>query len=268
MFPSIPVSLIIPVILAVAFQAGEVRTYRIAPDHSLTAATYIKKGMPAYDRDWSGQDYVQAAKVLQAVAGLDATQLPRYGSPTSGAVFARIVSHDNFGLFGIGILNQQQSFTAASALLQGLGQITIVYASATTQEKVFDSELVELMRYVLEVSREVAHLAEAFIASLPANDPDHDARLKGREQMRQGMARVVFGCLDTLAERETYRSSELVRLAQTLETTVPAIFSFLPPGAQQELSVRIQRMIEQEPASIIKEGLTRLAAALNRLKAG
>lgn len=268
MLQGILVNLTIPAMLAVGYQSAQGHKPQTAPDRSLAPTTYIQKGLPANDRSWDGQDYVQAAKVLHALASADPTQLPRYGSPISGAVFARIVSQENFRLFGNGILDKQQSFTAASSLLQGLGQITLVYASATTQERVFDSELVELMRFVLELSREVAERAEAFFASLPTNDPDHDARLKGREQMRQGMARVVIGCLATLAERETYRSSDLVRLAQTLDTTVPLIFSFLPPGAQQELPVRIQRMIEQEPNPSIKERLAHLAAAIGKSKAG
>ena len=124
------------------------------------------------------------------------------------------------------------------------------------------------MRYVLELSGEVTRLTDAMFAALPTTDPDYDTRIKGREQMRQGMARVVIGCLDTLASRESYRSSDLLRLAQTLDTTVPVIFSFLLPGAQQELSVRIQRMIEQEPNSSIKQRLLHLAAAIAKSKAG
>jgi hypothetical protein len=239
-----------------------------APDHSLAPAIYIQKGLPANDRNWDAQDYLQAAKVLQSLAGADTTQLPRYGSLMSGAVFARIVSHDNFMLFENAVLNKQQRFKAATAIMEGLGQITVVYASATTQERIFDSELIELMRYLLELSAKVTQLADAFIASLPANDPDHDARVRGHEQMQQGMARVVIGCLDSLAERASYQSSDLLRLSETLDSTVQVIFPFLLPGSQQELSLRIQQMIEKEPNSSIKERLLHLAAALTKSKTG
>jgi hypothetical protein len=260
------VTLIVPVINVAGYQSAPSRRPQVAPDHSLTPGTYIQKGLPANDRNWDSQDYLQAARVLQTIAGIDPTQLPRYGSLLSGAVFARIVSHDNFKLFDNTVLNQQQRFKAATAILEGLGQITVIYATATTQERIFDTEMIELMRYVLEVSAEVTQLADAFVASLPANDPDREARLRGREQMRQGMARVVIGCLDSLAERVSYQSSDLLRLAGTLETTVPVIFSFLSAGVQQELSLRIQRMIEEEPNSSIKERLQHLAAALAKLK--
>lgn len=260
------VAFMIPVMPVAGYQA--VHKPQIAPDHSLGPAIYIQKGLPADDRNWDTQDYLQAAKVLQELAGVDTTQLPRYGSKISGTVFARIVSHDNFKLFDDIVLSQQQRFKAATSLLQGLGQITLVYASATTEERVFDSELIEMMRYVLEVSGKVTRLAEEFSAMLPTDDPNYKTRLEGREQMRQGMARVVLGCLDSLAERETYRSADLLRLAQTLDTTVPVIFPFLLPGSQQELSLRIQHMIEQEPNSSIKEQLQHLVSALAKAKAG
>jgi len=260
------VNLVIPAVLVAGYPPARGQKPQVAPDHSLAVATYIQKGLPANDRGWSADDYLQAAKVLKAIAGVDATQLPRYGSPISGAVFARIVSRENFKLFGNDLLSHQQHFIASSGLLQGLGQILIVYATATTQERIFDSELIELMRYVLELSREVVRLADAFAASLPADDPNHDSRMKGREQMREGMARVVTGCLSTITEREAYRSSELVRLAQTLDATVPDIFPFLPPGVQQELNVRIQRMAEDEPNSGIKERLIHLVTTLSKAK--
>lgn len=260
--------LLIPAALVTGSPSALGQKPKIAPDHSLTAAAYIQKGLPANDRRWAADDYVQAAKVLKAIAGVDATQLPRYSSPTSSAVFGRIVSHENFKVFGSEELNLQQRFVATSGLLQGLGQILVVYGTASDREGLFDSELIELMRYVLEISREVVERADAFAASLPADDPDHDSRMKGRQQMRDGMARVVMGCLSSLEEREAYKPSDRVRLAQTLETTAPGIFAFLAPGTQQELKLRIQRSAEDEPNSTIKEGLGRLVAALSKAKAG
>ena len=101
------VTLMIPAMNAAGYQSASGQSPQIAPDHSLAPPIYIQKGLPANDRNWDAQDYLQAAQVLQALAGVDTTQLPRYGSPISGAVFARIVSHDNFKLFDNAIFSQQ-----------------------------------------------------------------------------------------------------------------------------------------------------------------
>ena len=57
---------------------------------------YIRLGMPAYDRDWSAKDMVNAAKVLASIEQRGNQYLPRYKSDRSGVVFARIISPDNF----------------------------------------------------------------------------------------------------------------------------------------------------------------------------
>jgi hypothetical protein len=191
-------------------------------------------------------------------------QLPRFGSTTSGSVFARIISRDNLKLTNDDLLTNQQRLVSTANVLQGVSEITAIYVSATTAQRVFDAELVELLRYTLEVSRDVVQLAGQFFASLPPDDPDRDARMKGREQMRDGIASIVGGCIATLAEKDSYRLSELVRLAESLEKTLPEMFSFLPDRTQQEFRVRVRRMSEEEAEPAMKERLVRMSAALNK----
>ncbi len=263
MFHSIIASFIIPAFLAGAFQDSSVQRYPLAPDHSLKAATYIQKGLPAHDRPWSGQDYQQAAAVLQVIALADATQLPRYGSPISGDVFARIVSLDNLKLSRDRTVSQALRLQAASLILMNMSQVTMIYASATTTEKVFDSESVELLRFTLETCHDIGQLTEAVLASAPTNNEN---RKKGLDQVGEGLAQVVNGSLITLTEKKAYRTSELIRLAQTIETTLPTMMALLPAGTQQEIPVRMKRLIEQESDAELKEQLARVAAALNKAK--
>jgi hypothetical protein len=250
--------------LSLVSQGGPAQAPPVAPDHSLSPQAYVQKGMPANDRFWLGDDYAQALLVLKSLAASDATQLPRYGSPASGPVFARIVSRDNLRLALTSALPEEQRLTAAAAIMQNLGQITVVYASATTSSQVFDSELVELMGYLLEVSREMLPLTEAVVASVPVDAPSREARVKGLDQVRQGTAGIASGCLTTLTDKKSYRVSELVRLAETMEKTLPLLMPFLPPGTQQELPILLRRMLEQESDPKLKQALQRVAAALDK----
>ncbi len=52
-------------------------------DESLTLDEYIRLGLPAYDRLWSGDDMVKAEKVLTSVSQKGYRQLPRYKSRLS-----------------------------------------------------------------------------------------------------------------------------------------------------------------------------------------
>src|SRR6187401_2202300 len=47
-------------------------------DESLTSEEYIRLGMPAPDREWSGQDMLTAEKVLASLAEQGNRRLPRY----------------------------------------------------------------------------------------------------------------------------------------------------------------------------------------------
>src|SRR5919109_1579901 len=59
-------------------------------DESLTSEEYIRLGLAAPDRDWTGNDMVEAEKVLASLAQKGYRQLPRYKSERSGEVFARL----------------------------------------------------------------------------------------------------------------------------------------------------------------------------------
>lgn len=253
---------IIALAFALACQSKPAQTFPIAPDHSLSAPTYIQKGLPAIDHIWTGDDYLQAGVVLRTIAAADVTQLPRYGSPSSGAVFARIVSTDNFR-------QARYPLQATAEILQKLSQVGFVYTSAMTPAGVFDSELVELARFELELS----HDSLQFLGNVQVLPPPHsqnDEKLqqdlaKLEEKVRKALAKVIDGCLLILAGRN-YRPSELCRLAETFETNLQ-IISSLPAEAQQEIPVRVQRMIEQESDPSLRERLTRIAEALKKLKA-
>jgi hypothetical protein len=70
-----------------------------ARDESLTSEEYIRLGLAAQDREWSGDDMVNAEKILTSLAQKAYRQLPRYKSEHSGAMFARLTSPQNLDLF-------------------------------------------------------------------------------------------------------------------------------------------------------------------------
>lgn len=254
--------LIISVMISVACQFNHRQSF---PDHSLVASTYIQKGLPAYDRGWTGEDYRQAGVVLRGLAATDATQLPRHDSPTSGAIFARIVSRENFRRFGA----DGERLEATSAILRNFSQVGLIYTSATTSERIFDSELVELARYKIDVYHELIQLwskykmIESSDAPLPPNSLDDETESRGK--MRKGLAGIFDESLTLLANRGI-QSADRIRLAETLETTLPAVISYLPSATQRQIPVRIQQMTEQEADAEVKERLARIVGALKKVR--
>ena len=260
---SFPTAIVIALTLSLVSQGGPAQAPPPAPDRSLSPQAYVQKGMPASDRPWFTKEYGQAASVLKSLATSDATQLPRYGSPVSGAVFARIVSRESLNLAESEIVSVESRLLATAEIFWRLNQIVVVYASATTTSQVFDSECVELFSYILEVSCKMLLLGETVIGSRPADAADRAALLKDRGKAGQGVATIVRVCLE-ITGKKGCRVSELVRLAQAMEKTLPEIAPLLPPEAKQELAVRLQRMLEQESDPTLKQALLHVAAALDK----
>lgn len=265
MFMFRAVSLIITLATATTHQHIEQPNYQVAPDHSLTAATYIEKGMPANDREWVGLDYNQAASVLEAVSDDDPTMLPRYHSAVSGAVFGRIVSSENYARLHLETIPRQTRFYEASDILRGLSRILLVYNSAMNSRRLFDSEEIELFRSILEVSRFVVQIANEAAAS-PAERPT-DSLFVDRDQLRKGLASILSGDLRVFTEKNFFRPAELLRHADTMTRMFPDLFPFLSANSQLELKVRLDELIKAEADPTLKNRLIKLAAVIPKAKA-
>ncbi len=233
-----------------------------APDHSLSVAAWIERGMPAPDRAWVMADYERAVEVLKPVAKEDATRLPRRESAVSGDVFHRFVDPGNLTLGRSVTMDAQMRLQTDAGVMVGVGKLTLLYAGAYKGGLSFDEELVELMVYTLLVSREVIPLADDIVAKIPRDAPDRAVRLEGRDKMSAGLATIVSGCLDSLGAADGFRPAERLRLARALQEHLPALRPHMPAGARQELGVRLRRMAEAETDPAVKEVLERVHAGL------
>lgn len=236
---------------------------KIAPDNSLLPSAYVAQGLPAFDREWSSDDYSQAVIVLKRIAEKDSTSLPRRGSNQSGTVFARLVSLDNLQVVQSSP-SLQQRLVLISGLMNNVSQITNVYVSVTSGERSFDAELVDLIGFTLQLSAETLQIADAFLASLPPDDPSHEARKEGQQTMRRGMALVVSGALTTITEHQIYRSSELIRLSDTIALILPDLYPYLPEVTQQEIPIRLQRIADKEQDRKLKESVMKIKISLSK----
>lgn len=245
-------------------QAESGASSQIPPDNSLESGAYIAEGLPPYDRVWAGEDYAEAAAALKKIAEAKLTHLPRVNSPRSGAVFARMVSPDNLALATPPSLDQEQHLLSLAALLQGAADVYGVYFTASQTGVVFDSELVDLGRYLLEGVSVIVPIVEEIMAATPPGDPSREALLESREKMRQGFAATLRGALTTLTETSSYRTAELVRLSVTLESTLPTIYSFLPADVQRELPDRLSSMVAAESDPALKASLARLLDSVGK----
>ena len=233
-------------------------------DRSLTLDEYIEAGVPAHDRTWSGDDMARAANILIAIAQKDGGQLPRYQSRKSGAAFKRITANDNLDLYRNRSLPLEQRMPDALNYMQSSNQILKLYLAAFNQHAVGDGELVELAGTQLRVSVVMFTLVDEFLPTLDKDDPTYPVRMDGLRRMKNGLASVVAGSLQTLTESHAYRTSELKKLVGYMEATFPDILPALPDGSRTESLVRLRSFLNDPKLQSLRPELKRLFAAVEQ----
>ncbi len=227
-------------------------------DDSLTSEEYLRLGLPAQDREWSGDDMVKAERTLASLVQTGYRQLPRYKSERSGEMFARLTSPQNLDLFKNRTLPIEARFPQALNYFGAGNQVLKLYLAGFLKKEVGDSELVELMGSQFRSTVVILELVDEFLPTIKKDDPKYQARMEGLDQMKRGLAGVVAGSLQTLTERESYRESELVKLVGYMRDTFPLIVPRLPPGARTETLLRLEKMQEDPALKDLQPGLGEL----------
>jgi hypothetical protein len=231
---------------------------KIISDESLTPEEYIRLGLPAHDRDWSGDDMVKAEQVLSSISKEGYRKLPRHQSERSGEVFARLTSAENLDLYRNRSLPLEVRMPQAMNYFQASNQINKIYLSAFLKREVRDTELLELMGAMLRSSVAMLEIVDEFLPTINKDDPNYQVRMQGLEKMKRGLADVVVGCLQTLTERESYRGSELAKLVGYMQDTVPVLVLSLPPGSRIEITSRLEKMQNDPVMKYLQPGLQNL----------
>lgn len=231
-------------------------------DHSLTAEEYLKLGMPATDRAWSGEEMSRAASALAAMAKDDAGKLPRYRSDRSGVLFARMTSLQNLEIYHNKKLSLDLRMSPALAYFDATNDVLQLYVSSFLKGVTGDGELMELIGSDLRTAVVLLGLVDEELPTIKPDDPGAAGRIAGLGKMRNGLATMTAGALTTLTEASSYRTSERARLLRYLQETLPAIVARISPSAQSETQVHIEALINDESLKTLRPGLTELAAAV------
>ncbi len=183
-----------------------------ASDESFTTAEYLRLGLPAPDKAWSADDMAKAAEILDAVAQQGSQHLPRYKSRRSGEVFARLTSPQNLDFFKDRSLPLGSRIPPSFGFGEASNRIFKLYIAGFVKKEVRDTEIVELWGAQLRSTTMMLVLLDEFLPTIKKNDPKYQVRMQGLDRMKRGLAEVVSGGLQTLTERATFRTSELVKL--------------------------------------------------------
>jgi hypothetical protein len=204
----------------------------------------------------------RAANVLRVIAQEDAGHLPRYRSRRSGEAFKRLTVDDNLDLYRDRSLPIEQRLPDALAYMQSNNEILKLYLTAFNQNAIGADELVELAGAQLRMSVVMIELVNEFLPTLDMDDPSYPVRMEGLKRMKNGLATVVAGNLQTMTESHAYQTPELKRLIRYMQDTLPAILPELPDGSRSETLVRLREFSGDPAMQHLNPELDALVAAV------
>jgi hypothetical protein len=261
-------------LLAVATVTTRAQIY--PQDESLDAAAYASLGIPSADEPWSVDDYRAAIAVLDSIAKATPNALPQYGSPRSGALFARIVAINN--AHGVDpSLTDDARLDSVVLLTQEFNGLLGVYTQAGAQGMVFDNELAELLGYALSTADSIAAMVTRVIVAGGQGEILKDTAHESLTQMRSGLAMTAVGAVRMLGVMEPLTTSALRldarrRLARHIGAHVPAIATLLTPGGRGEVRAQLGRVLgvekDAEVRGILKNVDKTLSKSARTSKAG
>jgi hypothetical protein len=190
-------------------------------DTSLELAVYRAAGVPDIGRPWAPEDYERCLKIFGQLLRGGRGDLPRQGSPRSGALFARLVDPNNFAATSHGAATPSERAHALERQLETFPGLLQIYSPAndgldfSTEQADLGIALLELLKLALNSSRELAPQEAAW------------AEVYGRQKgITVG---VVRGLEQMLGERERYPEPVRRRLKGELSRLAPELESHLDP---------------------------------------
>jgi hypothetical protein len=214
-------------------------------DRSLTTDQYVKHGLPKCDRPWSSMDMSRAANALTEIAKRDPRELPRYESPKSGKVFARITSDENLDSFKKKSLPVSVRTGFALQFLQATVSIGKLYGAAALEEKAGTEETTEILGQTLRIAAVLKGLSDEVLPTLDQNDPTYATRVKGLKQMTGGLGPVLQGLLTQALANKKLTPETRTRMLRYMDKTLPDLVKVLPVKVREDLLAKLKTLSER-----------------------
>jgi hypothetical protein len=212
---------------------------RVPPDRSFSVKAYLEAGMPPPDRPWGAAQFASAAAALREIARDGETLLPRAGSRTSGQVWARIISPDNWTAYGDPTRAALQRFAEWLQAFQQFQAFTGLYSARSGPPGAFDVEKVDLLLAFLRASIVGMRVAEEARPTVPADLPQRAEFMQMADQILNLAPSIVDASLQGLLNTDMFSLAQRVRLARELEKPVAELLPLVPAATRTAIATRL-----------------------------
>jgi hypothetical protein len=225
-------------------------------DASGATNPYLEAGIPAADREWSGDDYQRAAEVL----GSGKVPLPRLSDECGKRLLERITSVENFGLDRNKKISLKVRMADYLEIQQGTLAIFSLYSN--TLSKDVHSELARLSAFMLQTAGVGMDLMGEFAPTIP-KDENYASRMKGLKRMYSGTTTMFSGAEGSLSERHFYSPEDLSVLLNAMTQSLP----HMKPAFSMDYRVELRKKLESHRSEFKdKEDAARIETMIAELE--
>lgn len=216
------------------------------PAESWGEAEYVKAGLPAADHTWTAAELKVAVDVLSKETTGHRDRLPHRGGVKSGAVFERLVEGPSAAA------DPAQAYIAHAERFDVINQISKLYVASEMASA--SAEYYAITGRLLREAMALEVGAEAFLATIPADDPTRPTREAGFAKMRSGWSTMLLGGLMMVSD---VRAPEAARidLSKDLTAVLPTMYPRSEPGTKQMIKEQLDKMHDLFKAGSLKDAL-------------
>jgi hypothetical protein len=231
-------------------------------DESFSMESYRSLGVPAADKVWGNKEYEKAVEVLLQEP---ARAMPRFGSPRSGAMFARIISTENLlpaggyqTIVDRGPEATQEAFLRLSAYMAPLTTLRDRYMEKGGGKQPYGTEVIRLSYFMIQSARALVDMTEGFISTLPEQKRTAQSTVDSKNRLREGLRVLIVRGLEMLAQEDAYDDADLEFLAEGLRQDIPAVAGLFNAAQVKAIRLQIATLSDKHRSRKVRASLQRL----------
>ena len=201
-----------------------------------TPSPYVKAGIPAPSRAWTGADYTKAVNVLAS----GASPLPRFSDSNGAAVLNRMTAVENFDFYRSPSVPLQTRLGDYINFMQGANTLLKLYVySPRDSAGKTQPEIAALLAYLLRIAAVGLDLADEFMPTVP-RDEKYATRVEGVKKMQAGFTMTFAGAELTLTENNSLSAADRSLVLKAMADTLPTLQRAFQPDYKQELRQKLE----------------------------
>ncbi|MGM3274755.1 hypothetical protein [Ralstonia sp. 24A2] len=199
-------------------------------------SAYVKAGMPAPSRVWTGEDYAQALSVLQSKV----IALPRYADHDGAAILSRMTATENLHVCYDNGVAAGDRYDGCLAISANVSRIILLYyatfpAHAVEQEQ---PETAALVAFGLFAKTSFLNVQKELLFALP-RDNSYATRVEAVRRSEASFKTAIASAVKLFIQGNSFSAADRSVVIKALSETLPTLLGVFSVDDREELRQKL-----------------------------